>query len=84
MYGQHKNLGKYLLERVVDRKAGSRSTQNVPIENLIKKYGFDVVCPPDKTKEFVLSILINYQRNLVEHLDLSNIKTIQDVNDSYR
>ena len=78
VYGQHEGVGKYLFDKVVNRKAGSRSTQSIGIEKLIKTYKFDIVCPPDKTKEFVCSILVNYQRNLAEYVELSNIKTIQD------
>ncbi len=79
VYGQHKDLGEYLLERVIAvQNSSTRSTQNVGIDNLIKKYSFCVVCPPDKKKEFVLQLIVNYQRNLGENVKLSNIKRIQD------
>ncbi|PIP54724.1 MAG: hypothetical protein COX07_03770 [Bacteroidetes bacterium CG23_combo_of_CG06-09_8_20_14_all_32_9] len=79
IYGQHKGLGKYLLERVISvQNSSTRSTQNVGIEKLIKDYGFNVVCPPDKEKELILQLIINYKRNLAEYVKLSNIKRIQD------
>ncbi|MCC6867170.1 MAG: hypothetical protein IT280_13530 [Ignavibacteria bacterium] len=78
IYGQHKGLGKYLLERVRNRKDGSRSTQNISIENLIKKYGFKVICPPDKTKKYVLKLIVNYKRDLYRYVKLPDIKGIQD------
>jgi hypothetical protein len=79
VYGQHKGLGKHLLQRVRNRKAGSRSTQNVTIESLIKKFKFNIITPPDKTKEFVSSLLITYQRNLAEYAAINKIKTIRDI-----
>jgi len=79
IYGQHKGLGKYLLERVISvQNSSTRSTQDVGIEKLIKDYGFNVVCPPDKEKELILQLIINYKRNLAEYVKLSNIKRIQD------
>ncbi len=78
VYGQHNGVGKYLLDKVINRKKGSRSTQSIGIEKLIKEYKFDIVCPPDKTKDFVCNILVNYQRNLAEYIELSSIKTIQN------
>ena len=79
VYGQHRGLGKYLLERVRNRKPGSRSTQNVAIEALIKKYKFSIICPPDKTKKFVSTLIINYQRNLVAYAATNKVRTIQDI-----
>lgn len=80
VYGQHKDLGEYLLKRVIAvQNSSTRSTQNVGIDNLIKKYSFCVVCPPDKKKEFILQLIVNYQRNLAENVTLSNIKRIQDL-----
>lgn len=79
VYGQHKNLGKYLLERVISvQNSSTRSTQNVGIEKFIKDYDFSVVCPPDKSKEMIVQLIVNYQRNLAEYVSKSNIKSIQD------
>ncbi len=79
VYGQHKNLGKYLLERVIAvQNTSTRSTQNVGIEKLIKDYNFCVVCPPDKNKGLIIQIITNYQRNLAEYVSKSTIKSIQD------
>src|SRR3989344_5121776 len=79
IYGQNKDLGKYLLDRVKNRKHGSRSTQNVNIETLIKKYKFSIVCPPDKTKEYVSTILVGYKKHLSKYSKVGNIKTIEEV-----
>src|SRR3990172_4231260 len=78
VYGQHKELGNYLLDKVRNRKEGSRSTQSLDIGKLIREYNFCVVCPPDKKKGFILQLIVNYQRNLAENVNLSNIKRIQD------
>lgn len=78
VYGQHKELGKYLLNKVRNRKEGSRSTQSLDIGKLIREYNFCIICPPDKKKEFILKLIVNYQRNLAENVKLSNIKRIQD------
>jgi hypothetical protein len=79
IYGQHKGLGKLLHRLVVNRKEGSRSTQSVSIQKLIKEFNFAIVCPPDKTKEFVYKLIVNYNRNLVEYVRLEDLKTIRDI-----
>lgn len=78
VYGQHKGLGKLLHRLVVNRKEGRRSTQSVSIQKLIKDFNFAVVCPPDKTKKDVLMLLANYNKSLVNYVELNNIKTIRD------
>ena len=64
---------------VVNRKEGSRSTQSVSIQKLIKDFRFSVICPPDKTKEYILKLLANYSKTLVDYVELNNIKTIRDI-----
>ena len=78
VYGQNPAPGEYLLERINNRKSGSRSTQNVAIEKLIKNFGFSVVCPPDKHPEFITQILVSYSRGLAEHVSIKNIRKISD------
>jgi len=77
VYGQHNGVGEYLLKRVQERKAGSRATQKIAIETLIGTYKFNVICPPDKTREYVLQLLIAYKRKLSEYVTLSHIQTVQ-------
>ena len=79
VYGQNPAIGKYLHRLVVNRTPGSRSTQSIPIQKLIKDFGFSIICPPDKTKEYVLKLLINYSKTLVDYVELNNIKTIRDI-----
>lgn len=79
VYGQNKKLGELLHRLVVNRKVGSRSTQSVSIQKLIKDFSFSVICPPDKTKEYILKLLINYSKTLVNYVELNNIKTIRDI-----
>ncbi len=79
VYGQHKGLGELLHRLVVNRKEGSRSTQSVSVQKLIKDFNFAVVCPPDKTKEYVLKLLVNYSKTLVDYVELDNIKTLRDI-----
>jgi hypothetical protein len=79
VYGQHKGLGELLYRLVVNRKAGSRSTQSVSVEKLIKDFNFAVICPPEKTKEYVLKILVSYSKSLLEYVRLDDIKTIRDI-----
>lgn len=79
IYGQHPDFGKYLFERVTQRKQGSRSTQNIAIERLIRDYEFLVIHPPDKTKEFVYNLLITYQRFFIKHVTIEGIKSLTDL-----
>lgn len=79
VYGQHRGLGQYLFERVTQRKEGSRSTQVIGIEKLIRDWGFMVICPPGKTKAHVIKLLVSYQRSLSVYAKEDAIKEIQDI-----
>ena len=80
VFGQHKDLGKYLLRRVrAVANSSTRSTQNIPIQKMIKEYNFDVVVPPDKTKKFVYKLLINYHNSFENVLKLKDLKRPKDV-----
>jgi len=80
VYGQHKGLGKYLLRRVkAVANSSTRSTQNIGIEEMIKKYKFKVIVPPDKDENFVYKILVNYKKSISTHLKLSDLLTIHDI-----
>ena len=79
VFGQHKGLGEYLLERVRNRKKSSRSTQSVEIGKLIKDWSFNVVVPPDKNKEFVYKQLVTYKANFENLLQLNDLKQTKDV-----
>ncbi len=57
VFGQHIELGKYLLKRVrAVANSSTRSTQNIDIAIMIKEWFFFVVVPPDKTKNFVYKL----------------------------
>jgi hypothetical protein len=80
VYGQHKSLGEYLLERVqAVANTSTRSTQNIGIEKMIKDYQFKVIIPPDKTKEFVYRLLVNYKKNVSNYLKITNLMTIDKI-----
>jgi len=78
VFGQNKKLGQYLLERVIQRKERSRSTQNVTIEKLIE-WGFIVIIPPGREKKDVLQQLSVYNKKLSNYVTLKNIKTIGEI-----
>ena len=79
-FGQNKKLGEYLLQRVrAVANSNTRSTQNIPIQKMIKEYGFVVIVPPDKTKKFVYKLLINYQASFENILKLTDLKRPKDV-----
>ena len=63
IFGQHRALGKYLLEKVKNKVKG-RSTQTISIQKMIKEYNFSIIVPPDKSKEkeFIYKLLINYHK----------------------
>ncbi len=79
VYGQHEGLGQHLYHLVVNRKEGSRSTQTIGIEKLIKDFNFAVICPPDKTKEYVFKLLVNYNKRIIDYVNLQTIKTLRDI-----
>ena len=80
VFGQHKKLGEYLLERVkAVANSSTRSTQNIPIQKMIKEYKFDVVVPPDKKKQFVYKLLINYMSSFEDILKITDLKRTKDV-----
>lgn len=43
IYGQHPDIGEYLLKRIRNRKKGSCSTQNIALKDLIVKYNFSIM-----------------------------------------
>ena len=73
VYGQNNKLGQDMLSMVRKRKTGSRSTQSFSIMKLIKNYRFKVVCPPDKNKDFVYSLLIAHSKNCADILRKNEI-----------
>ena len=75
VFGQNKKLGLYLLDRVKNRKGGSRSTQNVGIEKLIE-WGFVVIIPPGKDRKTLLEQLYIYKKNISKYVNLGNLKEI--------
>lgn len=79
VYGQHKGLGELLYRLVTERKAGSRSTQSVPIKKLIADFGFSVICPPDKSKKEIYKTLIDYQASFAKIIEQDDLKTIRDI-----
>jgi hypothetical protein len=76
VYGQHHKLGHDLYKLAVNRKRGSRSTQSISIQKLIKVYKFNVICPPDKSKGFVYKLLVNYKKILADILRKNEIRKI--------
>ena len=79
VYGQHPQLGQDLYRMVTQRKEGSRSTQSISIQKMIKEYQFQVICPPDKDKEFVYTLLVNYSRSIVKSISKDDLKELQDI-----
>ena len=80
VFGQHKKLGEYLLERVrAVAKTSTRSTQSISIQKMIKEYRFNVVVPPDKNKEFVYKLLINSLPSFEDVLTITDLKGTKDV-----
>jgi hypothetical protein len=79
VYGQHPGLGQHLHQRVTQRKEGSRSTQVIGIERLIREWGFTIICPPGKSKQHVIQLLVSYQRSLFAYAREDAIKEIQDI-----
>lgn len=76
IYGQNSKVGDYLIDRINNRKEGSRSTQNIAVEKFIKEYNFSVLCPPDKSKAFVYNLLLQYHLSLKDYIKLNDIKSI--------
>jgi hypothetical protein len=79
IYGQSKLLGEHLHNLVISRKSGSRSTQSVTIQRLVSEFGFSVICPPDKSKEYVYKLLINYKKNFINYVRIEQIKELRDI-----
>lgn len=79
VYGQHPQLGKDLYRMVTQRKKGSRSTQSISIQKMIKEYQFQVICPPNKGKEFVYTLLVNYSKSIVKSISIDDLKELQDI-----
>jgi hypothetical protein len=79
IYGQNPKLGEYLLEKVINRKVGSRSTQSIEIAKFIKQWGFSVVVPAEKRPEEVIQQIISYQKSLSEYVNINTVKQLSDI-----
>ncbi len=80
VYGQHKKLGEYLLERVrAVANSSTRSTQSIAIIKMIKDYNFKVVCPPDKKAQDIYVLLCNKYRDIANCLKLEDIKHFNEI-----
>ncbi|HOV17248.1 MAG TPA: hypothetical protein PLF50_07145 [Candidatus Cloacimonadota bacterium] len=79
VFGQHPDLGIRLLKLVTNRKSGSRSTQSISMLDLIAKYKFKVICPPDKEKGDILNLMIAHDKRFAEYVTKRTIKTIRDI-----
>ena len=56
VYGRNPEIGNYLLQRIKERIAGSRSTQTISISKFINTYGFKIKCI-NSDKDQVISML---------------------------
>lgn len=79
VYGQNPKLGEYLLEKVINRKSGSRSTQSIEIVKFIKQWNFGVVIPADKKHEQVIQKIISYQKSLSDYVNINTVKKLSDI-----
>jgi hypothetical protein len=78
VYGQNQKMGEYLYQKVISRKSGSRSTQSISIQKLIKDWGFVVFLPPGKSKQFAIQDIVQYQKSLNDYVTLETIKTVSN------
>ncbi len=78
VYGQNKKMGEYLHSKVINRKSGSRSTQSISIQKLIKEWGFVVILPPGKSEKNTIQSIVRYQRSLNDYVTLKTIKTVSN------
>lgn len=76
VYGQSAKLGAHLLKLVQNRRTGSRSTQSISIQKLIKDFGFSSRFPPNKTYEETRKLLIKYNSTLEEYIGEHNVKSL--------
>jgi hypothetical protein len=76
VYGQQIELGQYLLNKVVNRKAGSRSTQTVSILKLIKDYGFKVLVPAENNISDTIQLITTKNKQLSEYLNYETVKRL--------
>lgn len=74
-YGQNKEIGEYLEERMNSRPSGSRSTQSVSIKNLVFRYNFRILSVK-YSKEELLSKLVLYNARQFQQLNLDKIDTL--------
>ncbi|MCQ2450522.1 MAG: hypothetical protein MJ080_00905 [Clostridia bacterium] len=83
-YGQNFEIGEFLEEKVKWFKLGKtvRSTQSIPLSNLIFNYGFKILAV-NKTKEEVASILRLKSRsfNCIPNDTIIELKDFSDIKD---
>lgn len=75
-FGSNPNIGHFLEDRMLNRPAGSRSTQSISLQNLVNQYGFTIYSI-NKTPDQLLSIL--QMKSGCKMIPLSSIKMISDL-----
>ncbi len=78
VYGQDERLGHYLLEKVQNRKQGSRSTQSVSLSKLLD-WDFNVIVPPNMEKSKVKEMLILSNTKIARKLEERSLLSIGEV-----
>ncbi|WKN41170.1 hypothetical protein [Tunicatimonas pelagia] len=79
VYGQNPKLGEYLKRLMDNRPSGSRSTQSISLWKIITEFGFNIYCPPDKTKEFIVDLFVNKNKRFRSYVNIYTVKTLQDL-----
>lgn len=74
-FGRNPSIGQFLEDRMLNRPAGSRSTQSISLQNLVNLYGFTIYSI-NKTPEQLFNIL--RMKPGCKMIPLSSIKMISD------
>lgn len=80
-YGQHKDIGSFLEEKVrkfKNGKGGVRSTQTISLTNLLFKYGFKLYAL-DYTKEEVVKFFRENGKGKVKKLTVNDIHDLSEI-----
>lgn len=77
-YGQNKEIGDFLENKVLNRKEGSRSTQSITLSNLIFKYNFKLLAISCTQNELIAKLALHNRKfSDLEVADIQTLKTFK-------
>ncbi|MDY3669408.1 MAG: hypothetical protein SOZ73_01805 [Campylobacter sp.] len=74
-YGQNKEIGDFLKNKIINRKEGSRSTQSITLSSLIFRYNFKLLAVSCTQNELIAKLALHNRK--FSELEVEDIQTLK-------